>query len=129
MAKKDNQDTPTPEVVAPSEVAAEAVSNVKATNSGVEKAGEEAATRLEGQRKERFNVTDAVLGQDEEHGKNVKKAQAASFGEDYDPDTDPEVTPPKISPAPSQNQNNLKHPDDETSNDPHAARNYLGQIL
>jgi hypothetical protein len=120
---------PKPEVVAPGKAGDDAVARVKATNQTIEKAGAEAANRLKGQRRERFNITDAVLGADEQHSVNVKKAQAATFGEDYDPKTDPEVNPGTITPAPSQNQNNLKHPDDQVSNDPHAARNYLGQTF
>lgn len=124
-----NQDQSQPKVVAPSQVANEAKQTVDATNKDVDKAGQEAANRLKGQSKERFNVTDAVLGSDDQHSVNVKKAQAQSFGEDYDPKTDPEVTPTELSPAPSQNQNNLKHPAGEEWVDPHASKNYLGQPL
>ena len=128
-SKQDDSDV---RVVAPGEVADKAVENVKATNADVEKAGAEAAERLKGVSKERFNVTDAILGGeegDDEHYHNVRRAQASSFGEEYDPESDPELTPREISPAPSQNQNNLKHPEDPISNDPHTSRNYLGQIL
>lgn len=124
--------TPAPEVVAPSEAKNEAKKLVGATNSDVEKAGNEAATRLEGQRREAFNVTDATLATDE-HYKNVRRAQAATAGEDYDPKTDPELTSGgargTITPAPSQNQNNLIHPNDDVIAHPHGSRNYLGQKI
>lgn len=127
---KSTEDTPVvPEVVAPSEVASENADLVQATNSDIDKAGEEAATRLEGQTRESFNITDAVLGADEEHGVNVKKAQAASFGEEYDPKSDPELNPAPISPVASQNQNNLKHPEAPEFTDPHASKSYLGQPI
>lgn len=125
----DKKDQSQPKVVAPSEAAKDSSSNVKATNQSVEKAGNEAAKRVEGSRREAANTVDAVLGEDERHGINVKKAQAASFGEEYDPKNDPELNPAEITPAPSQNQNNLKHPDSVEDNDPHAARNYLGQRI
>ena len=118
-----------PEVVSPTEQAEQNKELVAATNSGVDKAGQEAANRLEGQRAESFNITDAVLGEDEQHGINVKKAQAATFGEEYDPKTDPELNPAPITPAASQNQNNLRHPEDTAHVSPHAARNYLGQVI
>lgn len=118
-----------PKVITPKEAGQENAAKVKATNASVEKAGQEAASRMKGMRRERANTTDAVLGEDETHGINVKKAQAATFGEDYDPKTDPEVTPPDVTPAPSQNQNNLKHPDSADDNDPHSSRNYLGQRI
>lgn len=139
MAKDDNkaQDRveattaaqTTPEVIAPSEQANEAKAVVKATNDGVDAAGAEAAKRLEGQQAESVNITDSVLGEDEKHGINVKTAQAASFGEEYDPKTDPEVNPAPITPVQSQNQNNLKHPEGDDFTHPHASRNYLGQLI
>lgn len=125
----DNKNNDNPKVASPKEVAQESSAAVKATNAGVEKAGQEAASRMKGQTKEAANTTDAILGEDDKHGINVKKAQAASFGEDYDPKSDPEETPPEVTPAPSQNQNNLKHPDSVEDNDPHMSRNYLGQKI
>ncbi len=125
--KNDNPATPT--VVAPSDVKNKSQDLVRATNQGVEKAGDEAANRVKGVRNERFNTTDAVLGADEKHGINVKKAQAASFGEEYDPKSDPEVTPPDVTPSPSQNQNNLIHPEGDEYTNPHASKNYLGQPI
>lgn len=116
-------------VQSPKEVAQEGSANVKATNQGVDKAGEEAAKRVEGQGSEAANTIDSILGADEKHGENVKKAQAATNGVEYDPDTDPELNPPAVTPAPSQNQNNLKHDDSVEANDPNASRNYLGQRI
>jgi hypothetical protein len=128
MAKNDN--TPdTRKVVSPEQQAKENAALVEATNSTVEKAGAEAASRLEGQSKERFNVTDAILGADDDHSVNVKRAQAATFGEEYDPKTDPELNPAPLVPNASQNQNNAKHPADAIANDPLSARNYLGQLI
>lgn len=117
------------EVKSPKEAGQESVAQVKATNADVERAGTEAASRLKGQTREAANTTDAILGADDKHGINVKKAQAASFGEEYDPKNDPELNPADVVPAPSQNQNNLKHPEDVERNDPHASRNYLGQPI
>lgn len=119
-------------VVAPKEVTEDATKEVKQSNQEVEKAGAEAAKRLDksdnrngqGAVKERFNVTDAVLGEDEQHGETVKEAQARTNGTEYKKEEPVEVTP-----APSQNQNNLKHPEDKVANDPHASRNYLGQLI
>lgn len=127
-AEKERQDA-APEVISPTKQASENQDLVQATNKDVDKAGDEAATRLQGQSTESFNITDAVLGEDEQHGINVKKAQAASFGEEYDPSSDPENNPTPITPVQSQNQNNLRHPEDTTQVSPHAARNYLGQVI
>lgn len=121
-------DAPEREVQTPKDVANENQDLVQATNSDVDKAGEEAAKRITGSR-EAFNVTDAILGESEDHGINVKRAQAASFGEEYDPKTDPELNPAPLVPAASQNQNNLKHPEGDDFVNPHASRNYLGQLI
>lgn len=120
---------PTPDVQAPKDQANEAGALVDATNSGVDKAGAEAASRLKGQRAESVNTTDAVLGEDEKHGIAVKTAQAASFGETYDPKSDPENVAETLVPVQSQNQNNLKHPAGDEFTNPHASKNYLGQLI
>lgn len=125
--KKDSTDSP--KVVSASDKAKDNANLVETTNKDVEQAADEAATRLKGQRRESFNVTDSVLGEDEEHGVNVKRAQAASFGEEYDPKSDPEAVIIEITPVASQNQNNLKHPSASEFTDPHAAKTYLGHPL
>lgn len=69
-------------------------------------------------KKESFNRTDALLGADEDHAKLVKEAQSQSVGDN-----------PVVVVAPSQNQNNRKHPVADEYSDPHMAKNYLGQPL
>lgn len=127
--KATDRTTDEPKVESPKETAQKGAKNVQATNSNIDKAGEEATSRLKGSRKEAANTVDSILGADDQHGIDVKTSQAASFGEEYDPKTDPEENPAPVTPAPSQNQNNLKHPDSEEDNDPQTSRNYLGQKI
>jgi hypothetical protein len=113
------------------EASSENQEQVEQTNQDVEQASKEAATRLKGKTRERFNATDAVLA-DGEHYKNVRQAQAASFGETYDEKNDPEVNPELRTldvATPSQSQNNLKHPAIAEYTDPHMSKNYLGQPI
>jgi hypothetical protein len=114
------------------EASSENQEQVEQTNQDVEQASKEAAKRLEGKTREGFNTTDAVLGADEDHYKNVREAQAASFGEEYDEKNDPELHP-EINyldvATPSQSQNNLKHPAIAEYTDPHMSKNYLGQPI
>lgn len=116
------------DVQTPKEAGEKASEQVKKTNQSVESAAAEAAKRLEARvsddpeapaPKERFNITDIVLGETD-HGKKVKEAQKATI-ESFDGSV--------VVPAHSQNVNNQKHPETVEANDPHLARNYLGQPI
>lgn len=110
-----------------SKVADENKSLVEDTNASVEKATAQATGD-----NSRVVQVDAILGADEKHGDLVRTAQAASFGEEYDPKNDPESAsfePKAEAPVASLNQNNLKHPTSDEYNDPFMSKNYLGQPL
>lgn len=115
-----------------SQAGKESAQATEATNKNVEQASKEAADTIKGQTKERFNTTDARLAESDTHFTDVRRNQAESVGEVYDPKTDPEVNP-EINTldyaTPSQSQNNLKHPADPAYTDPHMSKNYLGQPI
>lgn len=118
------------EVKSPDAAQKEATDVTKKLNDSVESAASDVAKDRNAElsalpedagpkaKKESFNRTDALLGADEQHAKLVKEAQSQSTGDN-----------PVVVVAPSQNQNNRKHPVADEYSDPHMAKNYLGQPL